>query len=107
VLAALRRHALGAMALHAGIERGVMGPVAGMGRLAEEMTTSLTALAATLRSGVRPGPLPDLRRTQLALGATDALVGAETDLMVDSINTMAELLAPAAPADAPRETDAR
>jgi fusaric acid resistance family protein len=93
LLAALRRHALGALALHAGLERGVREPVRGMARLAEEMTASLTALAAAVRSGTAPPPLPPLRQTQLALGATNALVGEETDLMVDSINTVASLLA--------------
>jgi uncharacterized membrane protein YccC len=93
LLAALRRHALAALALHAGLERGVREPVHGMGRLGAEMTASLASLAHAVRAGVTPPPLPPLRQTQLALGATDALVGEETDLMVDSIKTMAELLA--------------
>ena len=93
LLAALRRHALAALALHAGLERGVREPVRGMGRLGAEMTASLAALAHAVRAGVAPPPLPPLRQTQLALGATDALVGEETDLMVDSINTIADLLA--------------
>jgi hypothetical protein len=93
LLAALRRHALAALALHAGLERGVHEPVRGMGRLGAEMTASLASLAQAVRTGVAPPPLPALRQTQLALGATDALVGEETDLMVDSINTVAELLA--------------
>jgi len=92
LLAALRRHALGALALHAGLERGVQAPVPGMRQLAVEMTDSLAALAASVRSGQPPVGLPPLRQTQLALGATDALVEAETDLMVDSINTVASLL---------------
>jgi hypothetical protein len=38
--------------------------------------------------------LPPLRQTQLALNsATDDLVRDETDLMVDSVNTIASLLA--------------
>ncbi len=92
LLAALRRHALAALALHAGLERGVREPVRGMAQLAAEMTASLTALAAAVRSGSTPPRLPPLRQTQLALGATDALVDEETDLMVDSVNTVAELL---------------
>ena len=92
VLAALRRHALAALALHAGLERGVRAPVPGMDRLAEQMTSALAALAASVRAGTPPPPLPDLRATQLALGATDALVQDETDLMVDSVNTIASLL---------------
>jgi uncharacterized membrane protein YccC len=92
LLAALRRHALGALALHAGLERGVHEPVRGMDRLASEMTSALASLADAVRSGATPDELPPLRQTQLALGATDALVGEETDLMVDSINTVASLL---------------
>ena len=94
LLAALRRHALGALALHAGLERGVQEPVPGMAQLAEEMTDSLATLAASVRSGQPPAALPPLRQTQLALGATDALVEAETDLMVDSVKTVAALLDP-------------
>ena len=92
LLAALRRHALGALALHAGLERGVHEPVRGMAQLAGEMTEGLAALAGAVRSGRPPAALPPLRQTQIALGATDALVEAETDLMVDSINTVASLL---------------
>jgi uncharacterized membrane protein YccC len=92
LLAALRRHSLGALALHAGLDRGLSEPVRGMGQLTEEMTAALAQLAAAVRSGDAPAPLPPLRETQLALGATDALVGEETDLMVDSIKTIAALL---------------
>ena len=92
LLAALRRHSLGALALHAGLDRGLSEPVRGMGQLTEEMTAALAQLAAAVRSGEAPAPLPPLRETQLALGATDALVGEETDLMVDSIKTIASLL---------------
>jgi uncharacterized membrane protein YccC len=93
ILAALRRHALAALALHAGLERGVPAPVPGMELLRTEMTAALAALASAMRTETAPPPLPDLRATQLALGATDALVNAETDLMVDSVNTLATLLA--------------
>ena len=92
LLAALRRHALGALALHAGLERGVSEPVRGMARLESEMTESLASLAAAVKAGAHPSALPPLRQTQLALGATDALVGEETDLMVDSVKTIAALL---------------
>ena len=94
MLAALGRHALGGLALHAGLERGLQQAVPGMTQLAKEMTDSLATLAASVRSGQSPASLPPLRQTQLALGATDALVEAETDLMVDSINTIAALLYP-------------
>jgi hypothetical protein len=93
LLAALRRNALGALALHAGLERGVSAPVGGMAALKTQITDSLATLAGALRTKTPPSPLPPLRQTQLALApAADTLVADETDLMVDSINTMAELL---------------
>jgi uncharacterized membrane protein YccC len=93
ILAALRRHALAALALHAGLERGVAAPVPGMALLRDQMTVAVATLADAVRNGTASAPLADLRSTQLALGASDALVNAETDLMVDSINTIASLLA--------------
>lgn len=104
LLAALRRHALAALALHAGLERGVAAPVTGMATLTAQMTAALAALATTLRSGAEPLPVPPLRETQLALEpAAQLLVGEETNLMVESINTMAELLS--LDAHQPREHD--
>ena len=94
LLAAIRRHALAALALHAGLERGVPHPVPGVKELSRQMSASLSVLAQSLRSGTPPPPLPPLRQTQLALNvATDDLVRDETDLMVDSVNTIASLLA--------------
>jgi hypothetical protein len=93
LLAALRRHALAALALHAGVDRGVTDPLPALAPLAEQISSSLQTVAASVRSGAPPAPLPPLRQTQLALGlSSSALVGVETDLMVDSINTMADLL---------------
>ncbi len=97
ILAALRRHALAALALHAGLERGVSAAVPGMAHLAELMTGALATLADSLERGSAPPPLPDLRAAQIALGQSEALVNDETDLMVDSINTIATLLAQATP----------
>jgi hypothetical protein len=95
ILAALRRHALAAMALHAGLERGVEAPVPGIAPLQAQTASALATLAAALEAGTPPAPLPDLRGAQLALGASDALVNEETDLMVDSVNTIASLLSQA------------
>lgn len=93
LLAALRRHALAALALHAGIERGIDQPAPGMAHLSAEMKTSLLCLADAVREDTAPPPLPPLRQTQLALGkSVTHAVREETDLMVDGINTMAELL---------------
>lgn len=94
LLAALRRHALAALSLHAGLDRGVPQAVPGVRLLGEQLTASLQAIADAVRSGSQPAPLPPLRETQLAMApSADALVGQETDLMVDSVKTMAELLA--------------
>ncbi len=93
LLAAIRRHALAALALHAGLEQDGSAPVPGVAALASQMTTSLRALAEALRTGTVPAPLPPLRQTQLALASGSGVLNDETDLMVDSVNTMAELLA--------------
>ena len=51
-------------------------------------------LADAAREGRAPDGLPPLRQTQLAVAASvDPAVDRETDLMVDAINTMADLLA--------------
>jgi uncharacterized membrane protein YccC len=93
LLAAIRRHALAALALHAGLERGVPSPVPDVRDLSRQMSSSLSVLAESLRSGTPPPALPPLRQTQLALNsATNGLVRDETDLMVDSVNTIASLL---------------
>jgi len=93
LLAAFRRHALAALALHAGIERGIDRPSPEMAPLSAEMTTSLLMLAKAARTGTPPPPLPPLRQIQLAFAkSVGPIAGEETDLMVDGVNTMAELL---------------
>lgn len=94
LLAASRRVALATLSLHASLEHGPTREVSGVGRLADQVGVTLDALAAGLR-GDEPLPaLPPLRETHLALdksaGAT--LVVRETDLIVDSVNTMTALL---------------
>jgi uncharacterized membrane protein YccC len=94
LLAALRRNALAALSLQAGLERGVTQPVPGLARLADEIATAFASIIDALMTGNAPLPLPPLRQTQVALPpAAHEAVGHETDLIVDSINTMAELLA--------------
>jgi hypothetical protein len=93
LIAALRRHALAALALHAGLERGIDRPSPAMAVLSDEMKTSLSILAEAVSTGTAPPPLPPLRQTQLALAkSVGPTLGEETDLMVDGVNTMAELL---------------
>jgi hypothetical protein len=93
LLAAFRRFALGALALHAGLDtRPAARP--GLAPLRAEMTRSLNILATALGNGMPPEPLPPLRQTQLALaGTVDAVVVEQTDVLVESINTVAALLA--------------
>jgi hypothetical protein len=93
LLAATRRHALAGLALHAGLERGVPEHVPGIGELGRQLSAGLTSLAAALRSGATPAPLPPLRETHDALrSGGNTLVAVETDMMVDSLDTMASLL---------------
>jgi hypothetical protein len=93
LLAAIRRNALATLTLHAGVERGIDTPSPKLAELAADMRLSLTVLAEAAREARAPRPLPPLRQTQLALSdSVNPLVKQETDLMVDAINTMADLL---------------
>jgi uncharacterized membrane protein YccC len=93
LLAALRRYALGALALHAGVDTRPASPVPELAPLRDQLIASLGMLANALRAGTPPGVLPPLRHTQLQLQATAAGALAEqTDILVDSINTAAGLL---------------
>jgi uncharacterized membrane protein YccC len=93
VLAASRRHALAALALHARLEREPRVAFTELDPLANQITTTLGTLAEALRSQSSPRALPPLRETQDALRATTrSPLTDDTDVMVDSLNTMAELL---------------
>ena len=93
VLAALRRNALAALALHAEVERGVGSEQAAVAPLRELLDQRLAGLASAVRAGTRPQDMPELRRAQLALPPSAAeRLGPETDIMVDAINTIAALL---------------
>jgi hypothetical protein len=93
ILAAIRRYALALLALQARLERGTQPSVPGLDRLATEITAMLRALAAALRDGTPPANLPPLRQTYDALrSSSQSTLIDETDLMVDSLNTIADLL---------------
>jgi hypothetical protein len=93
LLAALRRNALAALALHAAIERGVDSAHPEVANLRQLINQRLTALAAAVRTETSAHEMPELRRAQLALPQSIAeRVGPETDIMVDAINTIAALL---------------
>jgi uncharacterized membrane protein YccC len=93
VLAALRRNALAALALHAAVERGVGAAQPGVAPLRQLIDRRLDELASAVRSGTPAHDMPELRRAQLALPVSAAeRLGPETDIMVDAINTIAVLL---------------
>jgi Fusaric acid resistance protein-like len=99
LLAALRRHALAALAVHAGLEDGQAHAVPGAKQFVDDVDTAFARVTDAVRSGLPPGPLAPLRQDHAALAA-DPAIGVETDMMVDSLNTMAELLQ--APGPAPK-----
>jgi hypothetical protein len=93
LLAAIRRNALAALALHAGVERGVDRALPMLSELTSQIQRSLTLLAEAAREERAPSPLPPLRQTHQAIAKSlPPVVEQETDLMVDAINTMADLL---------------
>jgi uncharacterized membrane protein YccC len=93
VLAALRRNALAALALHAEVERAVGSEQPGVAALRALFDQRLASLASAVRTGTRPQDMPELRRAQLALPAAAAeRLGPETDIMVDAINSIAARL---------------
>jgi hypothetical protein len=95
LLAALRRHALAALALHSGLEQASIAAVPGLGLLRSQIDTSLAMITDALRHNRAPDALPPLRQTERALPAEAvARIGAEADAMVDAIKSMADLLAP-------------
>jgi uncharacterized membrane protein YccC len=96
LLAAFRRYVLGALALHAGLDRKPAVARPELKRLADQIGDALDVQATALRSRTPPGPLPPLTDTQVALqGVADAALAEHTGMMVDSVNTIAGLLQPA------------
>ena len=93
LLAALRRHALAALALHSGLDEGLPTPVPGLGPFRAQVDDSLGLLADALREARAPDPMPPLRQTERALAPeASARLGAEADAMVEAINSMDDLL---------------
>ena len=93
VLATTRRHALAALALQARIEREDNPPRPELEPLAKQIDETFRALAHALRTGTPPRDLPPLRATQEALRTvTSSSIVDETDVIVDSLNTIAQML---------------
>ena len=61
--------------------------------LHDQIVTSFRTLAAALRGGTPPAVLPPLRETHSKLQPnTDPALAEQTDVLVDSVNTLASLL---------------
>jgi uncharacterized membrane protein YccC len=108
VLAATRRLGIAALTLRARISRITGAPHDLIERFAGDLDLALLAIVEGLRNGNPPATLPPLRDDQVALKRTlaergDPAVGvlvSETDLIVDSVNTIATLLARRVPSAA-------
>jgi uncharacterized membrane protein YccC len=90
VLAAARRYALGALALHARLTESPTHPRPELEPLRDQIVTGLDAAAEALRgigsAGSQAGRLPAQSVPH------DPEIDVETDMMIDSVNTMNELL---------------
>jgi uncharacterized membrane protein YccC len=101
VLAASQRFGLAILTLRARVARVGGAPHAIVERFARDLDVALRAIASALRSGEAPGRLPPLRDDQIALkrilderrDPVVAVLVSQTDLIVDSTNTMAAVLA--------------
>ena len=100
ILAASRRFGIATLSLRARLSRAAPVSSGKLRALAREIDESFTILEDALRRHADPEPLPRLRDAQIALAKRlDATpdgnatsLAADTDLMVDSINTIAHVL---------------
>ena len=101
ILAATRRLGIAALTLRARVARISGAPHELIERFIDDLDAALCAIVAALHDGSTAPALPPLRADQIALErafdesgdlAVEVLVS-ETDLMVDSIDTIAEILA--------------
>jgi len=100
ILAASRRFGIAALGLQARLPRAHDIPREKLAVLTEELEAGLGIVSDALRRHADPEPLPHLRDAQIALakrldaspGGDDTSLAADTDLMVDSVNTMAHVL---------------
>lgn len=89
ILAAARRYALGALALHGQLDGRPTRPRPSLAALREQIVTGLESVSAALHGTAAPG---DLVLHDVALREEDQDIDAETNLMADSVNTMRALL---------------
>jgi uncharacterized membrane protein YccC len=100
VLAASRRLSLATLTLQTRLPRAVPVSAPELAQLRDAVDTSLRVLVAALEARVEPPPLPPLRELQVALrgalmgtpAGADGMLVSETDLLVDSVKTIADLL---------------
>jgi uncharacterized membrane protein YccC len=100
ILAASRRFGIATLGLYARLSRSNAVTTSKLPTLANEIDASFSILEDALRRHEDPAPLPQLRDAQIALrarldetpGGDDSSLGADTDLMVDSLNTIAHVL---------------
>ncbi len=100
ILAASRRFGIATLGLYARLSRSPAVNTSKLPTLASEIDASFGILEDALRRHEDPAPLPQLRDAQIALakrldetpGGDDSSLGADTDLMVDSLNTIAHVL---------------
>jgi uncharacterized membrane protein YccC len=100
ILAATRRFGLAALTLQARLPRAAAVKDPQLGILRDALDTSLALLASALRAHADPPELPPLRDLQIGLKDSltlsapheASMLVSETDLLVDSVNMIADLL---------------
>ena len=93
IIGAARRNSLAALSWRGGLEHGRRGPAPGLLEFASALSSTFLILAATVSE---PAPVKLSRLPQVALARTPD-ISDETDLIVESVATIAELLAKDAP----------
>jgi len=100
ILAAARRFGLATLTAQSRLPRAAVVSHHTLETLAGALDQGLHTLSSALRERAEPKPLPRLRDMQIALkkeldrdaGSDVAVLVSETDLMVDSVNMMADVL---------------
>jgi uncharacterized membrane protein YccC len=91
LVAAFRRFAAGGLALHADLQQRPSA-VPELAGLRDQVASALASLAATLRSGSPPDPVPPMRETFLRTRETLSPAAADAlDLVIDSVETAVAL----------------
>jgi hypothetical protein len=113
ILAASRRFGIAALSLQSRLARVRPVRASKLDELAKEIDASFEILEDALRRHADPTPLPHLRDAQIELakrldaapGGDPTSLAADTDLMVDSLNSIAHVLHRAREGEAPGARD--